>query len=123
MKYSYHSLSFQSLTTCPVFGVHRTFQQNEYFIQKRRVEGYIADFIRNLRDVDPDSDMLQIDGELVLRAIQAQHGLLVEQARGIYSFSHLTFQEYFAAREIVATNRIDLLMPYIHDKRWREVFC
>ncbi|MGI0495603.1 hypothetical protein ACN4EG_27820, partial [Alkalinema pantanalense CENA528] len=24
MKYSYHSLSFQSLTTCPVFGVHRS---------------------------------------------------------------------------------------------------
>jgi predicted NACHT family NTPase len=34
----------------------------------------------------------------------------------------LTFQEYFAAREIAATNQIDLLVPHITEKRWREVF-
>ncbi|MGI0491748.1 NACHT domain-containing protein [Alkalinema pantanalense CENA528] len=117
----YKKLDVQRREDLLSYVAFQTFKQNEYFIQKRRVEGYIADFIRNLRDVDPDPEMLQIDSELVLRAIQAQHGLLVEQARGIYSFSHLTFQEYFAAREIVATNRIDLLLPYVNEKRWREV--
>ena len=42
-----------------------------------------------------------MDSEVVLKALEAQHGLLVERARGIYSFSHLTFQEYFTAREVV----------------------
>jgi predicted NACHT family NTPase len=100
----------------------QTFQQKEYFIKQRRLEGYIADFIQNLKDVDPSPDSLRMDSEAVLRSIQAQHGLLVERARGIYSFSHLTFQEYFTAKEIAATNQIDCLVPQITEKRWREVF-
>jgi predicted NACHT family NTPase len=100
----------------------QTFQQKEYFIKQRRLEGYIADFIGNLRDVDPEPEALRIDSEVVLKSIQAQHGLLVERARGIYSFSHLTFQEYFTAREIAATNQVDFLVSRIGEKRWREVF-
>ncbi len=41
------------------------------------------------------------DGEVVLKAMEAQHGIFVERARRIHSFSHLTLQEYFAARYIV----------------------
>ena len=100
----------------------QSFQENEYFIKKRRIEGYIADFISNLRDVDPDPKSVKIDSEIVLKSIQAQHGLLVERARGIYSFSHLTFQEYFTAREIVTSNSIDLLVKQIKKPQWREVF-
>jgi predicted NACHT family NTPase len=99
-----------------------TFQQKEYFIKQRRLEGYIADFIGNLRNVDPEPEALRIDSAMVLRSIQAQHGLLVARARGIYSFSHLTFQEYFAAREISTTNKVDFLVYRICEKRWREVF-
>jgi predicted NACHT family NTPase len=99
----------------------QTFQQKEYFIKQRRLEGYIADFIGNLRDVDPEPEALRIDSELVLRSIQAQHGLLVERARGIYSFSHLTFQEYFTAREINGTNQMEFLVARIYEKRWQEV--
>jgi predicted NACHT family NTPase len=99
----------------------QTFQQKEYFIKQRRLEGYIADFIGNLRNVDPEPEALRIDSAVVLRSIQAQHGLLVERARGIYSFSHLTFQEYFTAREIAATNQVDCLVDRIGEKRWREV--
>jgi predicted NACHT family NTPase len=99
----------------------QTFQQKEYFIKQRRLEGYIADFIGNLRDVDPEPEALRIDSALVLRSIQAQHGLLVERARGIYSFSHLTFHEYFAARDIAATNQVNFLVDRIQERRWREV--
>ncbi|NEQ88152.1 MAG: histidine kinase, partial [Moorea sp. SIO2I5] len=53
-----------------------------------------------------------------------QHGLLVERARRIYSFSHLTFQEYFTARAIVIGTGMSLsqLVQHLQDKRWREVF-
>jgi len=52
----------------------------------------------------------------------------VERARGIYSFSHLTFQEYFTAREIVATSdphRLEKALQQLARKvaqpRWHEV--
>ena len=100
----------------------QTFRENEYFVKQRRIEGYIADFISNLRDVDPEPESLRMDSEIVLKSIQAQHGLLVERARGIYSFSHLTFQEYFTAREIVSTNNIQHLVAQVNQPRWQEVF-
>ena len=64
----------------------------------------------------------------LLKSIEAQHGLFVERARGIYSFSHLTFHEYFTARQIVAkctpSSIDDLtlseLANHITSKRWRE---
>ena len=65
---------------------------------------------------------MRIDSEAVLKSIEAQHGLFVERAKGIYSFSHLTFQEYFAAREIVATSAYKNLVKHLTEKRWREVF-
>ena len=45
-----------------------------------------------------------------------------ERAKGIYSFSHLTFHEYFAAREIVANSAWESLVENITERRWREVF-
>ena len=65
------------------------------------------------------------DGEGVLKAIAAHHGLLVERAGGIWSFSHLTFQEYFVARAIVAignSEALQRLTQNITEKRWREMF-
>ena len=63
-----------------------------------------------------------MDSEAVLKSIEAQHGLFVERAKSIYSFSHLTFQEYFAAREIVANSAYKNLVRHLTEKRWREVF-
>jgi predicted NACHT family NTPase len=65
-----------------------------------------------------------------LKSIEAQHGLLVERAQKIYSFSHLTFQEYFTALKIVINcnsyppeqQTWQILISKITDKRWREVF-
>lgn len=78
---------------------YKTFEQNEYFFEKDDLEQCIADFLRTLPDAQTDLEALQEDSEKVLKAIEAQHGLLVGRARDIYSFSHLTFQEYFTARE------------------------
>jgi len=99
-----------------------TFEQKDYFFKQKTVEAYISDFIRNLRNADPDPEVLRLDSEAVLKSIEAQHGLLVERAKGIYSFSHLTFQEYFAAREIVVNSALENLVEHITEPRWREVF-
>jgi predicted NACHT family NTPase len=78
-----------------------TFDRGDYFFEKNTVQQLIADYLANLPDATSDPVNFESDSEVVLKAIEAQHGLLVERARGIYSFSHLTFQEYFTAREIV----------------------
>ena len=62
------------------------------------------------------------EGKAVLKAIEAQHGLLVERADELWSFSHLTFQEYFTAKEIVEKADYEKLVGHLADKQWREVF-
>ena len=99
-----------------------TFEQKDYFFKQKTLEAYISDFIRELSNVDSDPEILRMDSEAVLKSIEVQHGLLVERARGIYSFSHLMFQEYFAARKIIAGSAYENLVTHLSEKRWREVF-
>ncbi|MDJ0776146.1 MAG: NACHT domain-containing NTPase [Mastigocoleus sp. MO_167.B18] len=99
-----------------------TFSEKKYFFKQRIVENYIADYISNLPDAPTETEKLHLDSEAVLKSIEAQHGLLVERAIGIYSFSHLTFQEYFTARKIVSQQTLSDLVKHITEKRWREVF-
>jgi len=108
---------------------YKTFEQNEYFFEKEDLEQDIADFLRTLPDAKTDLKDLEEDSEKVLKAIESQHGLLVERARDIYSFSHLTFQEYFTAREIINSSDPQVtikawekLVQHITESRWREVF-
>ena len=103
-----------------------TFKNKAFFFKQSVAERHIVDYIRNLAAADADGEMLQIDSEVILHSIEAQHGLLIERAKGIYSFSHLTFHEFFVAREIV-TNSLSLetalqdLAAHGPEKRWREV--
>jgi predicted NACHT family NTPase len=102
-----------------------TFDKGKYFFKQKEVERYITQYIRNLPDANIEADALQFDSEAVLKSIEAQHGLFVERARGIYSFSHLTFHEYFTARKIVTSTNSDFwvkkVATYATNKRWREV--
>jgi predicted NACHT family NTPase len=98
-----------------------TFEQKDYFFKQKTVESYIADYIRNLPDAQTDPEALLLNSEAVLKSIEGQHGLLIERARGIYSFSHLTFQEYFTAREIVTNSALETLISHLSEKHWREV--
>ena len=104
-----------------------TFDRGDYFFKQVTVEQHIISYIRNLPGASDDEEALQLDGEAVLKSIEAQHGLLVERARNIYSFSHLTFQEYFTAMCIIgSTTDLNLalqnLVIHITEKRYREFF-
>ncbi len=106
-----------------------TFERGEYFFRTNVAEKQIGQYIQNLPNASIDPDALLIDSHAVLKSIESQHGLLTERATDIYSFSHLTFHEYFAAKNILDTSdadhrkaALDRLAGYITEKRWREVF-
>jgi predicted NACHT family NTPase len=91
----------------------RGFENGEYFFQKQDLQRQI-ECICNLSNSD--------DSEVILKALEYHHGLLVERARNFYSFSHLSFQEYFTAWEIERKRRFEMLVQKISNSRWREVF-
>ncbi|RUR73741.1 NACHT domain-containing protein [Chlorogloeopsis fritschii PCC 9212] len=102
-----------------------TFTQGDYFFSDNKIQQLIADYLGQFPHTPVDIEALQLDSGAVLKAIEAQHGLLIEQARGIYSFSHLMFQEYLTAREIIANANSQTLLKFVTqmgEKRWREVF-
>lgn len=60
------------------------------------------------------------DAEAVLKAIEAQHGLLVERADELWSFSHLTFQEHFTSQWLTQLSS-EQLAEKIVNQQWQEV--
>jgi predicted NACHT family NTPase len=99
-----------------------TFVNGEYFFRQEDLQRQIKDYICNLPEASADPAALRLDSGVVLKAIEHHHGLLVERARNIYSFSHLTFQEYFAAKAIERGQQLEILVQNISNPRWKEVF-
>jgi len=99
------------------------FVNQDFFIKRDILVQQISKYINRL----PPTDLKQLplDSDAILRAIESQHGLLVERARGIYSFSHLTFQEYLVAKYIVdnaGSGTIIDLFEYLNEPQWNEIF-
>ncbi|MDZ8050298.1 MAG: NACHT domain-containing protein [Aulosira sp. ZfuVER01] len=75
-----------------------SWERGEYFFNQESIEKHIIQYIRSLHDGNKNLDALEIDSESLLKCIQSQNGLLVERAKGIYSFSYITFQQYLACK-------------------------
>ena len=108
---------------------YATFQKNEGLFKKRTIENEIRDYILNLPRSISAPEEVEPDCNSVLKSMVAQHGLIVEVAKGIYSFSHRTFHEYFVSLKIVKTldpeeqrDVLESLAIHIDDYRWQEVF-
>ncbi len=97
---------------------HDGFQQNRLFSTRREIADQIEQL---LREILPDEK--GVNGSTVLRTIEVQHGILVERADGIYSFSHLTLQEYLTAQHIDDQRQIETLVTkHLTESRWKDVF-
>jgi hypothetical protein len=94
------------------------FVEDHLFMEKREIVKQIkAHLQQNLNA--PQT----LDGEKVLKTIELEQGILVEQASDIYSFSHLTLQEYLTARYIVENDLYEnIVKHYLTETRWHEVF-
>ncbi|MBD6618361.1 NACHT domain-containing NTPase [Komarekiella sp. 'clone 1'] len=100
------------------------FEQENYFFEKETLQQIITE-LHTVREISLELTQFQIDSEPLLKTIEAQHGLLVERAQGIYSFSHLTFQEYFTTKKIVESSNLQTwhnLVNHITEKRWHDIF-
>lgn len=96
----------------------KKFEEDQYVLfEQCELEGHIATFL------DVDTQIAQS----ILQAIAAQHGLLIARAHSVWSFSHLTFQEYFVALEIRERQNehpellLETLNKHLYEPRWHEV--
>src|SRR5919199_1627556 len=90
----------------------RKFEQEQYVLfEQGELQGYIAEYL----------EISTEDSEAVLDAVAAQHGLLIERAQGFWSFSHLTFQEYFTAKWFCDRADWQGLVSLMRQFRWGEV--
>ncbi len=107
----------------------KNFENGRYFIEQSTLQQQIEEYLRSRTGTSADPEVLQVESEAVLKSIEVQHGLLVERARGIYSFSHLTFQEYLTARKYAFNpepqaleENLNELASHLSDPGWHEVF-
>jgi predicted NACHT family NTPase len=106
-----------------------TFERGQYFCERREVERYIGDFLRSLPRQQLTAEEIQLESTALLGTLETQHGLPIECARGIFSFSAPIFQEYLTAHKIVAEDEgsglehsLRQLVQHFANPQWHEVF-
>lgn len=72
-----------------------TFKSGHYFFEEEQLINYICEYLPDCIQENLEVSVLQQESKTILKLLTMQHGLLVEQAKGIYSFSHVAFQKYF----------------------------
>ncbi len=100
-----------------------SYEKGEFLLEKDKLAKMVVEYLKKLPQADAPED---IDGEAVLKAVEAQHGIWVERTKDLYTFSHLTFQEYLTAKYIVNNagkgTLKELIDNHIEYDNWREVF-
>jgi len=109
----YRDLSVERKLELLSFLAVKKFEKEQYVLfEQAEIEEYIAEFL----------GIGQRDSRAVLRAMEAQHGLLIERSQKIWSFSHLTFQEYLVALNFSCKDkRGEGLIGYLYENKWEQV--
>jgi DNA-binding Xre family transcriptional regulator len=117
----YRDLSVERKLELLSFLAVKKFEKEQYVLfEQAEIEEYIAEFL----------GIGQRDSRAVLRAMEAQHGLLIERSQKVWSFSHLTFQEYCTAYSFAKIHSRDsqdkatlqALAHHVNENQWKEVF-
>ncbi|MEM9542683.1 MAG: NACHT domain-containing protein, partial [Cyanobacteria bacterium P01_E01_bin.42] len=97
---------------------YNTFEQDKLFLSKDEIIKYLNSFLAsNLNSSQT------LNANILFDAIEIQQGIFVERTHNIYSFSHLTIQEYLTAQYIVENHKIDFLVEkHFTDQNWTEIF-
>jgi len=102
-----------------------TFERKWIYFPQEYLENKIIEYLSHLPTSERKWLPDELDGQAILRGIVSQHGIFVERAHLIFSFSHLTFQEFFTANYFIdnaAFGTIERLFKnYLLDDQWREV--
>lgn len=102
----------------------KAFKLNLFSFPGPLVEVVLTQYLRRV----PGGDQLgEIEGHELARSFEAAHGIIVERAIGVFSFSHLSIHEYFAGlglnNAIAAGGKWSDLVPpdAVLSSRWRDV--
>lgn len=97
---------------------YQGFVRNQLFFEEQELIDEIKGFLVDTVDKPKD-----LEGKPILDEIAIQQGILVERVEGVFSFSHLTLQEYLTAQYIFDEYKIrELVTEHLIEERWREVF-
>lgn len=97
---------------------YKGFEEDKLFFKKGDLAQQISTFL-----ADTPKATRHLDSDAVIDAIAVEQGILVERAKDVYSFSHLTLQEFLCADYIIQWNyQGSLVKNHALDARWREVF-
>ncbi len=94
-----------------------------YFFSKDKIFFYRDEYQKQLLTISKNVT----DNISSFEDIDFQNGIIVERANNIFSFSHLTFQEYLTAKELLEQSAIEkdrvygIVASHIFNSRWREV--
>ncbi len=92
------------------------YTENPSFIfPKDDVSNFIGEYVQKF-GISPGN------GKAILQEIESHHGILEKHSAETYSFSHTSFQEYFAARNILACRKeMEITKKYYSNEYWHPV--
>jgi GTPase SAR1 family protein len=94
------------------------YDAGKIFFSKDELTSCINSYIANILNIGK-----RINTSKVIEAIEVHQGLLVQRASDIYSFSHLTIQEYLTSYYFFSKSKVpELVNKHLFDSKWREVF-
>ncbi len=128
---AYHHLSSERKTQMLAHLAAKSFRHSNYFLEQSKLVSDIEAFLKRLPPVDRktlerESD-IKNDGLSILKAIEAESGIITQCAQNLYSFAYLPFQEYYTACDVIGSVGADdkkpvgAILANAYDDRWREV--